>query len=306
MFERETHMLAKPLFIACLSASVILSSGCSSNTPNYLVGPEGSIQESLISPSLNKAELIVYRTDKDADNFIDSSVLITHDDRVVGGLMPGQYLVSNICFGENEVTLKTVKDIKQSLIFQSVPGQNEFIKIVSASKGAIQFERVSEDVAKDELSDLEHRSFLTNRNYPRCSPEKEIVLKEIDLNADALFEFDGAMLVDLIAKDRLDDLVNEVSSFDLKSNRVVIVGHADRLGGDAYNQALSEARAQTIASYLTSHGIQGDIQAVGFGSAEPVTTDCPDSLTRPALIQCLQPDRRVSVQLRGHYESLSE
>nr|WP_320134684.1 OmpA family protein [uncultured Amphritea sp.] len=298
-------MLVKPLFIVCLSASFLLLSGCS-NTPNYLVGPEETIQENTVSTSINKTELIVYRTDNDADNFIDSSVLITHDGRVVGGLMPGQYLVSNICFGENEVTLKTIKDIKQSLTFQSVPDQSEFIKIVSASKGTIQFERVSETVAADELSDLEHRSFLANRSFPQCVREKEIILKEVNLNADALFEFDGAMLVDLIAKDRLDELVKEVSTFDLKSNRVVIVGYADRLGNDAYNQSLSEARAQTIASYLISHGMPGDIQAVGFGSAEPVTTSCSDSLMRKELIQCLQPDRRVSVQLRGRYESLSE
>ncbi|RTE64284.1 hypothetical protein EH243_18205 [Amphritea opalescens] len=296
-------MLTKALFIFCLSTSIFLASGCSTSTPNYLIGPKETIQESHISPSFNQAELIVYRTDIDADNFDANSVLVTHDQRVVGGLMPGQYLVSSLCFGDNELTLKTTEDIKQSINFKSTPDKDLFVKIVSASKGVIRFELVNEAIAQDELTNLEYKSFLANRNFPQCSPEKEVILKEIDLNADALFAFDGGMLSDLVAKNRLDKLVEEVSAFDMKSNRVVVVGYADRLGSDTHNQTLSERRAKTVASYLISHGVPGDIQAIGFGSAEPITTNCSDSLARPELIKCLQPDRRVSVQLIGHYES---
>ena len=43
------------------------------------------------------------------------------------------------------------------------------------------------------------------------------------------------------------------------------------MGGDAYNQTLSEARAKAIVTWLTQHGIAGDrLAAKGFGKSKPI------------------------------------
>ena len=39
--------------------------------------------------------------------------------------------------------------------------------------------------------------------------------------------------------------------------------------------------------------------AKGMGESEPVSRDCSDKLAREALVQCLQPDRRVSIEITG-------
>jgi OOP family OmpA-OmpF porin len=39
--------------------------------------------------------------------------------------------------------------------------------------------------------------------------------------------------------------------------------------------------------------------AQGVGKREPVTTSCSNKLARPALIACLQPDRRVIIEVTG-------
>lgn len=57
--------------------------------------------------------------------------------------------------------------------------------------------------------------------------------------------------------------------------KVELNGHTDSIGTDAYNQGLSERRAQIVADYLTSHGIDASrITAVqGFGESQPIDTN---------------------------------
>ena len=57
--------------------------------------------------------------------------------------------------------------------------------------------------------------------------------------------------------------------------KVELNGHTDSIGTDAYNQGLSERRAQIVADYLTSHGVDASrITAVqGFGESQPIDTN---------------------------------
>lgn len=57
--------------------------------------------------------------------------------------------------------------------------------------------------------------------------------------------------------------------------KVELDGHTDSIGTDQYNQGLSERRAQIVADYLTSHGIDSSrITAVkGFGESQPIDTN---------------------------------
>ncbi|MEO5622444.1 MAG: OmpA family protein [Dokdonella sp.] len=57
--------------------------------------------------------------------------------------------------------------------------------------------------------------------------------------------------------------------------KVELDGHTDSIGTDAYNQKLSERRAQIVSDYLTSHGIDSSrITAVkGFGETQPIDTN---------------------------------
>ena len=84
---------------------------------------------------------------------------------------------------------------------------------------------------------------------------------------------------------------------------ISVEGHTDRLGSTEYNQTLSEERAESVKNYLVTSGNIDPtrISAVGKSETQPVTAagDCPDSQARSALISCLQPDRRVEVEVTG-------
>jgi OOP family OmpA-OmpF porin len=128
------------------------------------------------------------------------------------------------------------------------------------------------------------------------------VIQKLTLSTDVLFDFDSATLKDR-GKQRLDQLVSEIKDADV--DEIVAVGHADRIASDSYNQKLSEARAQAVKDYLASQGAKGNtITAEGKGESQPVTgEDCrklgAERGTNRKLVACLQPDRRVEIEVLG-------
>lgn len=129
-------------------------------------------------------------------------------------------------------------------------------------------------------------------------------LESFTLKADTLFAFDKAELAER-GKQSLDGLVDGLMGHAKHKDRTINVhGYTDRLGGDEYNQRLSERRAATVRQYLISKGLPFDqVTAQGHGEADPVTgsTCAGDAATR-ALIDCLQPDRRVVIDVEGQEE----
>jgi OOP family OmpA-OmpF porin len=122
--------------------------------------------------------------------------------------------------------------------------------------------------------------------------------EKITLAADALFDFDKATLRPE-GKKSLDDLAAKAKGINLEV--IIAVGHADRIGDDKYNQKLSEKRAASVKDYLVSKGIEANrIYAEGKGEKQPVTGDkCKGDKKSKALIECLQPDRRVEIEVIG-------
>ncbi|STS89573.1 outer membrane protein A [Klebsiella variicola] len=86
------------------------------------------------------------------------------------------------------------------------------------------------------------------------------------------------------------------------------MGFTDRIGSEAYNQQLSEKRAQSVVDYLVAKGIPaGKISARGMGKSNPVTGNtCDNVKARAALIDCLAPDRRVEIEVKGYKEVVTQ
>ena len=116
--------------------------------------------------------------------------------------------------------------------------------------------------------------------------------------ADALFDFNKAVLRPA-GKQKLDELVSKAQAIKLEV--ILAVGHTDRIGGDAYNQKLSEKRAAAVKEYLVAKGIEANrVYTEGKGEKQPVTGDkCKGNAKTKALIDCLQPDRRVDIEVIG-------
>ncbi|MEH2920890.1 porin OmpA [Samsonia erythrinae] len=135
---------------------------------------------------------------------------------------------------------------------------------------------------------------------PAPAPAPVVETKRFTLKSDVLFNFNKATLK-AEGQQSLDQLYTQLSSLDPKDGSVVVLGFTDRLGSEQYNQALSEKRAQSVVDYLVSKGIPANkISARGQGKSQPVTgSTCDNVKPRAALIDCLAPDRRVEIEVKG-------
>ena len=135
---------------------------------------------------------------------------------------------------------------------------------------------------------------------PPPPPPAPAPRQRVSLSAESLFTFDKS---DLRAEGRgqLDNFVRSLAGtqFDV----VNVEGHTDRLGSNAYNQKLSVRRADAVKAYLIDTGRidATKVSAAGKGESMPVTKpgDCKGNSPTPKLIACLQPDRRVDIEVVG-------
>lgn len=123
------------------------------------------------------------------------------------------------------------------------------------------------------------------------------VTKNHTLAAGLLFPFDGSV-ISAEGKQAVATVV--ASSKDLENAEYEVYGYTDRIGSDAYNQTLSDKRANAVAQELSADGVTSIKTVEGRGKSNPVTGDkCNSVKGRAALIDCLAADRRVEIVVNG-------
>ena len=116
------------------------------------------------------------------------------------------------------------------------------------------------------------------------------------LSNDVSFAFGGAELT-AAGQARVAEI-----AADLRAKQTIdqlrVVGHTDRIGSDAANDALSLQRAEAVRQVLVSNGIPAaQVQAQGRGKRDPLV-QC-EQTDRSELISCLAPNRRVEIVANG-------
>jgi len=128
-------------------------------------------------------------------------------------------------------------------------------------------------------------------------PPPQPQVQKITLDSKVLFDFDKAVLKPE-GKAAIDSQVIGNLAQIKKLEVVLVTGHTDRLGTDAHNQKLSVQRADAVRDYLVFKGVdKAKIETIGMGEKQPVV-QC-DQKNMKELIACLQPNRRVDVQVKG-------
>jgi OOP family OmpA-OmpF porin len=124
---------------------------------------------------------------------------------------------------------------------------------------------------------------------PAPAPVAAPVSEKVTFAADALFDFDKAVLK-ADGKAKIDDLVSKLKDVNLEV--IIAVGHTDSVGSDAYNQKLSIRRAEAVKAYLVSKGIETNrVYTEGKGEKQPVA----DNKTSAGRAK----NRRVEIEVVG-------
>jgi OmpA-OmpF porin, OOP family len=119
------------------------------------------------------------------------------------------------------------------------------------------------------------------------------------LIAPVLFGYNSSEVVAEETK-ILDGSIAEIKG--MVYERLDVVGHADRIGSESYNDELSRERAEAVRDYLVSKSLDaGRIRISAMGETTPVTGEAcknlmPESRDNQKLVECLARDRRVEIK----------
>lgn len=245
-----------------------------------LHGPvKGEVQ---VTPG--EGSVIVYRQEGISKNipavFINESLVAT--------LQPNEYAQAKVCKSDIALRIATrgaavAPGVTREIEFAD--GYTTYVEVVEREPGVFEGRVVEEAEAREVLQYFTYTSNIVNRFVPK-----------IVLGADGLFAFNSDALLPTV-REKLEKMGRDINLCSSQIKRIKVIGHTDRIGSAAYNEDLSWRRAKAVGDYLADHGVTVPIDIEGRGAAEPVTAGC-ENMDRKALIECLQPDRRVVIELR--------
>lgn len=135
---------------------------------------------------------------------------------------------------------------------------------------------------------------------PAPAPRYTQINETFALEAGMLFPFDGSVLSEE-GKTAVDEVLQKVEEKHVVDTYYTVVGHTDRIGSEAYNQKLSEDRANAVADELMAQGVDPAAMEIrGMGKTSPVTGSECEGLSRSELVKCYAPDRRVEINVTGN------
>jgi outer membrane protein OmpA-like peptidoglycan-associated protein len=125
----------------------------------------------------------------------------------------------------------------------------------------------------------------------------ELSATKPNIDLDIQFEYNSAK-ISQASLPAVQELGKALSNPTLKGSTFVVAGHTDAVGGESYNQDLSERRADTIKQYLSEkYGIAGaNLVTVGYGKTKLKTPDVPTAAV----------NRRVQVVNLNHSKTASK
>ena len=290
--------------IASIGMIGLLLSGCTTADFTRVKTTGGYLSETKVALPERISEDIgrVVFLRKEAGNQHIPTVFI--NDRVLGSLPPERYSESLVCPGEQTIRIDTRTETDQRGTEQrlTVPaGSTQYLQVYESNDTNFDVRELTEDQVKD-LSKGLSQSHIINRHQPICNAPLK-VLKHINLAADALFKFDSTQMIPS-GQARVDKLIQDIQSMGAQVEQIRIIGYTDRLGTDIYNNKLSHDRAKTVSAYMKQHGLNIPTVTDGRGKRDPVTNGCRNITNKAKLVQCLQPDRRVSIDLMGTIEQI--
>lgn len=206
-----------------------------------------------------------------------------------------------------------------ALIVAALASANALAASEPHTKHGYTVSRESQEIVRNDFGECWKNDFFNQATEGRVECGDKVAAAPVEptyayqdetvsLSSKTLFNFDKDNLRPQ-AVETLNNLAVRLADANVQAVRVE--GHTDFMGSEAYNQALSERRANVVANYLVSRGVPaGKISAAGLGESQArMTAQCEAEVAqlgkkatkaakRAALIACIEPDRRVDVKIR--------
>jgi outer membrane protein OmpA-like peptidoglycan-associated protein len=145
----------------------------------------------------------------------------------------------------------------------------------STAKGAIIGAAVGGAAGAVIGHQMDQQAKEIKQNIPGAVVERVGEGLQVTFASGLLFDYDSDALRS-VARENLSSLAASLEKYP--NTNLLIVGHTDSIGSDAYNQSLSERRATAAANYLVGQGVaRSRLRSVGRGETEPVVPNDTDA-----------------------------
>lgn len=178
-----------------------------------------------------------------------------------------------------------------------------YIRVTTDATGKAVLTKVSKEIAEQEMAGLK----LVTNTLSRVVTDKncEPVIAAKDLSVGALFKFDKSGVSDILPRgvEEITEFATQIKGLDSNVvNRVVVSGYTDPQGSAAYNKALSQRRANTVAQVLKDVGVTAKVEAIGYGQADLLVPNCLalHPTNKQERVMCDQQNRRVEIAVYGN------
>jgi outer membrane protein OmpA-like peptidoglycan-associated protein len=145
----------------------------------------------------------------------------------------------------------------------------------STAKGAILGATIGGAAGMIIGHQMDKQAAELKQNIPGAIVERVGEGIQVTFDSGLLFDFDS----DVVRSEARTNLRNLAASLDkYPGSELLIAGHTDSVGTDAYNLALSERRASAAVAYLAAQGVnRSRMRARGLGETEPVAPNDSDA-----------------------------
>jgi outer membrane protein OmpA-like peptidoglycan-associated protein len=178
-----------------------------------------------------------------------------------------------VVYGNYELDQRNKKVAEQNYRTQSDALRKNAVATAASSQQQLDNTRQNLASTRGQLAEAESRAAAAMASLEQVARVKEESRGTvITMDGSVLFVSGKAELLP-IAQKKLDDVAKALNEVD-ESQKVVIEGHTDSNGDDAFNMTLSQQRADSVRTYLVSRGVKADrITASGKGETQPLATN---------------------------------
>jgi outer membrane protein OmpA-like peptidoglycan-associated protein len=164
------------------------------------------------------------------------------------------------------------EDVTEGQILRALSPHKPLTRGLSAAAPAQPATASVNGVFLDKLRNRPTRSLSSTEREQIAS----LVEQRPNIDLEINFDYNSANISAKALK-AVDALGKALSNPDLKGSTFVVAGHTDAVGGESYNQDLSERRADAIKRYLVDRfGLAGtDLVTVGYGKSKLKDASAP-------------------------------
>jgi outer membrane protein OmpA-like peptidoglycan-associated protein len=200
-----------------------------------------------------------------------------------GSLKPGGYTQVYTCAGTNQISAVTTSQKTNNLLSNAItlnlPAQQSYFFYVEVDEQQrISLQQVNPEAVDSLMTDKHYQQHQISRVTSTCAATPvpptapPVLVEEVSIEMRVFFDTDKAVI-----QPQYFSRVADVAAFmqEYSSTSAVIKGHTDSTASDAYNQKLSERRAQAVQTMLVNqYDIDPNrITTIGYGESEPVASN---------------------------------